>query len=75
MSINTTTREDITEGLQRSIGVEEALKAKAIEQAEINARKAEYEARGGKVHVIPLGYCKMSMEKVGHYYNNKSGKD
>lgn len=62
MSINTTTREDITDGLQRSIGVEEALKAKAIEQAEINARKAEYEARGGKIYVIPLGHTTMRME-------------
>ena len=62
MSINTITREDITGGIQRSIGVEEALKAKAIEQAEINARKAEYEARGGKIYVIPLGHTTMRME-------------
>ena len=71
MSINTTTREDITEGIQRSIGVEEALKAKAIEQAEINVRKAEYEARGGKIYVIPLGHTTMRMEVMR---SQKSGK-
>ena len=74
MSINTIEKDDLARRFV-SIASDEAMKAKEAEQKEIEIRKAEYVARGGKVHVISLGYTTIRMEEISQTHAQRRKKD